>query len=128
MRIKEILEKIIEELKLLPFTEAIVLFGSHAKNKATSISDVDVCVIDNEKFPKEKRREVYQYSTDKINISLFSDLPLYIKYEVFKGKLLFVKDKSNFRRLRENITLEYLNKKWLWEDYFRRRKWSIQTK
>jgi predicted nucleotidyltransferase len=123
------LEKIANELKKEKFVEAIILFGSFAKGKATPISDIDVCVIDNQKFPKKVRRKAYAYSSEKVNISLFSELPLYIKHEVLKGKPMFIRHKNFFRKIKEITTLEYLHTRWLWETHFEIRKklgkWSI---
>jgi predicted nucleotidyltransferase len=123
------LKKIVAELKDLSFTKAVILFGSSVKGKATPISDIDVCVIDDEKFSKTERRKVYGYSTDKIQVSLFSDLPLYIKYEVLRGKILVVRDEKYFKKLKGRTVLNYLHTKWLWEEHFELRKrlgkWSI---
>jgi len=83
-------KELIEELGRFPFTKVVFEFGSSASGKKTPISDIDICVIDDESFPKDKRREVYQYSEKPFDISLFSDLPLYIKYEVLKGKAVVV--------------------------------------
>lgn len=129
MKAKKKLNKIVNDLKSLPFTKALILFGSFARGKATPISDIDVCVIDDEKFPKIERRKVYGYSTDKIQVSLFSDLPLYIKYEVLRGEPIFIRDENYLKRLKEKTILNYLHTKWLWEEHFEHRKrlgkWSI---
>lgn len=126
---EEKLKKILEELKKFKFVKAIVLFGSKARKKATLISDFDICVIDDEKYPKKERRKVYFYSEKPFDISLFSDLPLYIKFEVLKGKVLWLKSIKDFINIREETTLSYLDQKWIWEDFFRERKeigkWSI---
>lgn len=121
----ERIEKIVKELTREKFTKGIVLFGSCARGKATPISDIDICVIDDDKFSKQTRMKAYGYASDKINISLFSDLPLYIKYEIFKGKPLFIKNKKFFRALREKVVLNYLEQKWLFDFHLRGKKWSI---
>lgn len=121
--------KIVEKLKESPFTLGIILFGSYLR-KATPISDIDICVIDDVNFPREERLKVFELSTDKIDISLFSLLPLYIKFEVLKGEPIWLRDKGLLRELKEKIVLEYLEMKPLWEELDRKRmeKWLIREK
>lgn len=76
IRIKNTIKKIVQELKKR-FVEGIILFGSYAKGKETPLSDIDICVIDNPKFPEKERKKAYLYGNDKVHISLFSELPIY---------------------------------------------------
>jgi predicted nucleotidyltransferase len=50
---KEDIEKIVNEIKKTVETERIYLFGSYAKNNFRKYSDIDLCIITNE---KDKRK------------------------------------------------------------------------
>lgn len=103
--------KIVNELKNYSFVKAIFLFGSKARKKATKVSDIDICIIDKPKCPKNSRKKILVYAENKIDISFFSELPLYIQYHVLKGKPLFVKDKEFVIELKEKTLLEYFDMK-----------------
>ncbi len=123
------LKRLIDEFKKKEYVIAVVIFGSYTKERQTPLSDIDICVIDDENYDYSKRMEVYGYGSKKVNVSLFSDLPLYIKYEVLKGKVLIMNDEKKFKKLKERTIREYLEQKWIWDEYFRIRKekgrWSI---
>ncbi len=75
----------------------ILLFGSHAIDKETNRSDVDICVV----APNEDIRGLLSFAWQNINVSLkkydvriFAELPLYIKIQVIqKGILIYSPDK-----------------------------------
>jgi hypothetical protein len=119
----------VEKIKAFPFTIGIILFGSQLM-KATPISDIDLCVLDDINFPRGERLKVYELSTDKVDISLFSELPLYIKFEVLKGKIIWLRDQKFLQELKEKIVLDYLEMKPLWRklDEKRMEKWLIRGK
>jgi len=50
---KEEIDKIIEEIKKEINTKAIYVFGSYAKGEQTADSDLDVCVITDERMRKK---------------------------------------------------------------------------
>lgn len=127
---ESVLSDIVGELKNFDFVKAVYVFGSYAADKQTPVSDIDICVIDDPGFSRDERRKVYRFATDKLDVSLFSDLPLYMQYEVFKGRSLYMRDEKYVRELREKTTFEYLDKRWLWDDYLKDRKgkWSIPIK
>ena len=87
------MNKIVEELKKDHSVIAAYLFGSHQTKKQTPLSDIDICL-----FTKNSDRKTIlnlaSYGTDKIDISIFDSLPIYVKPEIFKGKPLFIKDKQ----------------------------------
>lgn len=71
------LGRIVEELKRLGFVKAIIMFGSQARKRSLPTSDVDICVIDDVKYPSSKRDIVYEYGSEKVEISFFQ-ICLYI--------------------------------------------------
>ena len=82
----------LNELKKKKNVVAAYMFGSHGTPRQNPLSDVDICVFTKD-TNKKTVLDIYSYGSDKIDISVFDNLPLYIKPEVFKGKPLFIKDK-----------------------------------
>ncbi|MBU0530702.1 MAG: nucleotidyltransferase domain-containing protein, partial [Nanoarchaeota archaeon] len=81
-------------------------------------SDTDICVITDRGARKES---ILSNSSDKIDTSIFWDLPLYIRYKVIKeGKPLYVKNKLKMHRITVNTVLSYLDFKPLLERHFSR--------
>ncbi|TFF98551.1 MAG: nucleotidyltransferase domain-containing protein [Promethearchaeota archaeon] len=69
----------------------ILLFGSYSKDKETSRSDIDICIV----APNDDPAELLSYILQKINtnlkhydIRLFQELPLYIKIRVIQDGIL----------------------------------------
>src|SRR3989344_5888571 len=90
-------------LAKLPFVKAVVLFGSQVNGKAREDSAMDLAVITGT-MSKEQRIEILGCSSEKFDISLFSDLPLIIQFRVIKeGKVLFCRDKAFLHEVRFNI-------------------------
>ncbi len=123
MNTKEKLDKILDELAGYPFTKAIYLFGSYAKGRNTNISDIDICVIDDYvNYPEKQRREIYIYSEYPFDVSLFSDLPISIKYAVLKGKCVVLKDRDFLIDVKTRTLNEYLDVKPILDEGLRIRK------
>jgi predicted nucleotidyltransferase len=103
-------EEIISELKKIKEVEAIYLFGSYAKNKVKPYSDIDLCLITQKVLADKKRALLGSYASDKIDISLFWDLPLSIRFRVFKeGEILYSKDELFLIRVKADTIKEYLD-------------------
>lgn len=92
MNTENILDKTVAELKKDQRVTAAYRFGSYQTKKFTPLSDVDICLFVKD-ADKKTLLELSSYGSDKIDISLFDHLPIYIKPEVFRGKPLFVKDR-----------------------------------
>jgi predicted nucleotidyltransferase len=107
-------EKIVKDFEFLKYdVEAIILFGSYARNEQTSRSDIDICIVCGNK--KEKIEKVWDKIlesgiTEKYDVKIFELLPLKMKISVIKeGKVLYAKNE---------IELSYYFRffKKLWED------------
>ncbi|MBS3056189.1 MAG: nucleotidyltransferase domain-containing protein [Candidatus Aenigmarchaeota archaeon] len=110
--------KVINAIKKEQGVEAIYLFGSRASGTAKPYSDIDICVVTDK---AAKRRSILAHSSEKIDTSIFWDLPLNIRYRVIKeGKLLYVKDKLKIHRITVSTVLSYLDFKPLLEKHFSR--------
>ncbi len=90
--------------------EFIFLYGSVALYKAHKGSDVDLCIgfngNDDDAFTFIQKT-MAAVDTDRFDIKLFRQLPLYIKIEVFKGKLLHSRDESQAYELAYGTIREY---------------------
>ncbi len=99
----EEINKITKEISTNKKVKAIYLFGSYAIDNQRPLSDIDLCIIG--KLKEKDRVKIAGYGSDNLDISFFDELPIYIKFRVFKyGKLLFIKDKK-FLHLIRIITL-----------------------
>jgi predicted nucleotidyltransferase len=109
---------VVDGIKRERGVEAIYLFGSHASGKAKPYSDIDLCVITGRSARKES---ILSHSSDKIDTTIFWDLPLYIRYRVIKeGKLLYAKNELAVHRIRVDTVLSYLDFKPILERHFSR--------
>lgn len=98
---------VIHELSAYEEVIAIVLFGSLARRKAREISDIDLCVM-TRALPEPIRMELLSYGSETIDISLFSDLPITIRFRVFnEGKVIFCRDRETFGAIRAATIREY---------------------
>jgi predicted nucleotidyltransferase len=100
----------VEELRQYPYVNAVILFGSYAKGRIKPLSDIDICVIAEKNMSFEQRVDIIGLSSDKLDISIFWNLPLTIQYSVFKeGKVLFNRDWLTLHRVRIKTVKEYLD-------------------
>jgi uncharacterized protein len=72
----------------------IVLYGSFSKQKQTPMSDIDLAVYydDSKENRFRFRMKILGEVKEKFDIQIFQDLPLYVKNEVLKGKVLYCSD------------------------------------
>ena len=100
----------VEELRQYPYVNAVILFASYAKGRIKPLSDIDICVIAEKNMSIEQRVTITGLSSDKLDISIFWDLPLAIQFRVFKeGKVLFNRDWLTLHRARIKTVKEYLD-------------------
>ncbi len=103
---KEI-DKIIEPLKKNGDVVSIYLFGSYARGRQKPFPDIDICVIADK---HANRDEMLSHSSKKIDISIFHDLPLNMRFRVIKeGKLLFSRDELKLHRIIVATIKSYLD-------------------
>jgi len=69
----------------------IILYGSYANENQNPSSDIDLAVYyDGSKEERFKfRMKILGHVDDIFDIQIFQDLPLYVKNEVLKGKILY---------------------------------------
>ncbi len=92
----------------------IILFGSHARGNSREDSDIDLCVY-YEGSPKEAfgfRELVLGHLSDKYDVQIFQLLPVYLKKECLRGKVLFCRNETFLYDLAYETLKE-------WEDFRR---------
>ena len=99
----------------------IILYGSYAEGKQTPLSDIDIAVYyDGSKKERFKfRMLILGKVNDKYDIQTFQDLPLYVKKEIMKGKILYTKDNRYIYDLNYQINKEFENFKYRYYDYIK---------
>lgn len=109
---KEI-NKIAEKLSKNKKVEAIILFGSYAREEENSLSDIDVCVVG-----RNLSREDITSCSDLLDISLFERLPLAVKFRALKeGKVLFERNEGFIDMLKVETAKRYLDFKFVINKY-----------
>ena len=102
------IRKIAKEIGKIKSVRAVYLFGSYARGEHGPLSDIDLCVIGD--LTEKERYKVLEWLSDNLDIVFFDMLPVYIKIRVFReGKLLFVKDKEETRRIALKTLADYLD-------------------
>ena len=98
----------IKTLPEFPTVRFLILYGSMADETADACSDIDIALscdlpgVEAERF----RMFLMGRVPDTFDIHIFEHLPLYIRIEVLKGDVLFVKDEDElydtaYRTIRE---------------------------
>lgn len=78
-----------------PDVLAVMLFGSHARGDATTVSDVDVCLVAPTAPSNEEatRIRLDYLSAFDLDIAVFQQVPLYVRARILKeGRVLFARD------------------------------------
>ncbi len=103
---KEI-DSIIKPLRKNRDVISIYLFGSYARGREKPFSDIDICVV---AVRDANRDEILSHSSKKIDISLFHELPLSMRFRVLKeGELLFSRDELKLHRIIVATIKSYLD-------------------
>lgn len=88
------LEKIknIEGFKKVKF---IILYGSAAEDRMKEGSDVDLCIYydgTSEEASRFRFNVLSELFDDRYDVHIFQQLPLYMRVEILKGKILYEED------------------------------------
>lgn len=98
------------------------LFGSYARNKATSTSDIDICIVMNPiriaplELSQAKMRYLQLFPA--IDIQIFQQLPIYIRIRILKeGSILVCKDEDALYNLALKVITEYSDYEHIFKEY-----------
>src|SRR3989338_2752421 len=102
------LNAVVANLKKLPYVEAIIMFGSHARGTARQDSDIDIAVI-TKGATEEQEWDIIE-KTNELDINTFSRLPLPIQFRIIKeGKTLFIRNKKVFEEVQLKTIRNYFD-------------------
>ncbi|MBI4142157.1 nucleotidyltransferase domain-containing protein [Candidatus Woesearchaeota archaeon] len=107
---KKLFNYVISKLKKIHDVKAIILFGSYSRGEQKPISDIDLCIITKRNASNRVKENIVSHSSQKIDISLFWDLPSTIRYSVLRnGKILFKRDAKLLHSSIIDTMSEYLD-------------------
>ena len=92
------MEKEIEKIKNVEGFEKvhfIIFYGSAAEERMREGSDIDLCVYYDgtpEEASKFRLNALAELFNDEYDVQIFQQLPLYVRKEVLKGKVVYCKD------------------------------------
>ena len=88
----------LERMKTIPGFESvrfIILYGSVAEGRARARSDIDLAVYYNGERDEAARfrfAALSELADDRYDIQIFSRLPLYLRTDVLRGKVIYCPD------------------------------------
>jgi len=104
------LKKLVKDIGAIQGVEGVYLFGSAARGKARPYSDTDICVITKPGISEKARTNILLNAGRKVDISILDELPIYIRFRVFKeGRPLLVKNRLAVHRAKTATIREYQN-------------------
>ena len=121
--IDKILNSAVERLKGIQGFEKvrfIILYGSAAEGKTRETSDIDLCVDIDAKTDYERskfRLSALSELPDYFDIQIFEQLPLYVKKEVLKGKVIYCRDEEYLYKTALSTIKEFEDFKYRFYDY-----------
>ena len=113
-----------KELKKIPDFHSVsfvILYGSQVENRATPMSDYDFAIYYDGNENKKFRFLVNANFDKKFDVKIFQDLPLYIRKDVLKGKIIYVKDIGFVYDVAYKTIKEFERFKKYYYDYISRR-------
>ncbi len=117
---KNEIEEVVSRLKRFKFVHSIILFGSRAKGTERAESDVDLCIISKPEADVSLKERIALNNTvpESIDVSLLSELPVYIRKRVFlEGRVLYSDDPYHILILAKENDLEYTRYQRMKRDY-----------
>jgi len=80
---------------------AIFLYGSVARGEEKPMSDIDIAVITGQGISRAEKERILVHASQTLDITLFRDLPLPIRFRVLKeGILLWGEEGLELHRIR----------------------------
>ena len=121
--IDKLIKNSLERLKNLQGFEKvnfIVLYGSSVEGVPRAESDIDLCIdidADTDYERSSFRLKVLSELPDLFDVQIFAQLPLYVKKEVIKGKVIFCRDEDYLYETAISVIKEFEDFKYRFYDY-----------
>jgi predicted nucleotidyltransferase len=101
---------IVRDLRARKEVLAIIIFGSVARGRARPFSDIDLCVVTRSHLPEHVRLDLQSFGSRKIEVNIFSQLPLPVRFRVIReGRLVYCEDRLALHRIIAETTRQYLD-------------------
>jgi predicted nucleotidyltransferase len=82
---------------------AVFLYGSVARGEEKPLSDIDLCVVTGRGIPRAKKERILSHASPTLDITLFWDLPLPIRFRVLReGRLVLGEEGLELHRIRRS--------------------------
>ena len=113
----------VERLKNLDGFEKvrfIILYGSAAEGTTRENSDIDLCIdidADTDYERSKFRLKVLSELPDFFDVQIFAQLPVYVKKEVLKGRVIFCRDEEYLYEVAISTIKEFDDFKYRYYDY-----------
>lgn len=114
------LDRLLQQVRVDMNVCAVFLFGSFAKGISNSLSDVDVCIVLNDKLDDltMSHKKLEYLSLVDYDISIFQQLPLYIRQRVIReGRVLFCGNEDRLYELVFKTIKEFKDFKPIYDEY-----------
>ncbi len=97
----------------------IIFYGSAAEGATREESDIDLCIdYDAEDYESSKFRfRVLSELPDFFDVQIFAQLPLYVRKEIFKGRVIFCRDEDYLYEVAIETIKEFDDFKYRYYDY-----------
>ncbi len=111
------LRKVVEQLKKNKAVESIIQFGSSLEKK--DCRDIDLCLFTTKPLALREQLAMVRDIREIFDISFYDDLPIHIKKEVLKGKILFTRNYYHILKQVQYVDLEYPRYETFLDEYHR---------
>ncbi len=121
--VDKIVDDAVERLKNIEGFEKvrfIILYGSAAEGTTREDSDIDLCIDIDANLDYERssfRLKVLSELPKFFDVQIFAQLPLYVKKEVLKGKVIFCIDETYLYETAISTIKEFEDFKYRFYDY-----------
>jgi len=109
----------LNKLKKNQVVETVIQFGSSLVRK--DYRDIDICILTKNKISLKEKIKVISLFPEIYDISFYEDLPLNVKQEVLRGKILFCRNKLKLFQEMQKVNDGMFSYSRFLEDYHRER-------
>ena len=117
----------LKEMKDFDRVKFVILYGSYAGGKENKLSDMDFAVYyergDKKRF--KFRLKLLAKLPDEFDVQIFQDLPLYVRMNVLKGKVIYAKDLDFVYEIAYETIKRFEDFKKYYYDYIKTRKLRV---